>query len=225
MSFEKQEFDDRIEYSTEFGTAVFGFERLNENLLEKNFPHLEFFKLQQIHSDKLTAASKTLIPADAHYTTLKNRAPLVQTADCLPVIVIGRNIVLSIHAGWRGVEQNIISKSLSSLTSYRFTGAQAFIGPFIAKSSFEVGVDVADRLETCFENAGGNPELRPVVHSHKDPEKKYVDLEPIARQQIQQAVPGLPVEVVGLDTFSDSRFHSFRRNRTKGRQWSFGFLK
>ena len=225
MNFEKQELDDRIEYSTEFGTAVFGFERLNENLLKEKLPQLEFFKLHQIHSDKLTAVSKTLIQADAHYTTLKNKAPLVQTADCLPVIVIGRNIVLSIHAGWRGVEQNIIGKSLSALTSYRFAGAQAFIGPFISPCSFEVGADVANRLETGFVNAGGNPRLQPVVFSHRESGKKYVDLEPIARQQIQQAVPGLPAEAVGIDTFSDSRFHSFRRNRTKGRQWSFGFLK
>lgn len=226
MNFEKAILDNRIEYSTDHGTVVFGFEKLDQILLQQAFPDLKFLKLHQVHSDKVVPAGSSSENADAHYTEDKGLAPLVQTADCLPVVTVGKNIILSIHAGWRGIEQNIIGKSLKYLSdrNHDFLGCMSFIGPHIAKESFEVELDVAQILEKAFVASGGNPECRPIVLPHSDLSKKYVDLESIARQQIAAIFPNMPVESTLLDTYKDHRFHSYRRNRTKGRQWSFGFL-
>ncbi len=226
MEFTRSEKNHYIEYTTKYGSVVFGLEALNESDLKKEFSELHFFKIHQIHSDKIVPAGELQEKADAHFVIEWGQAPLIQTADCLPVVIIGKHLVVAIHAGWRGVEQNIIGHSLKQLIDkgMDFSESLAFIGPHIMKKSFEVDLDVASRLKESFYLSGGSPKAN-ITFFHQNPKKQYVDLEAIARQQVLQQLPSLIIESTKIDTFTDTRFHSYRRNKTKGRQWSFGFLK
>lgn len=213
-------------YDLPFAKVFFGVERLLESQLHEQFPTVSFLKIEQFHSDIIVPASSEIQRADAHYTTQKCVAPLIQTADCLPVILVSKEFVLSIHAGWRGIEHNIIGKSLEYMADQKFdfSGTYAFIGPHILKESFEVGTDVADQLTRSFKSVSTGT-TAPIVYPHSDKSKCFVDLDPIAKAQLSQCIKLENILSLPIDTFSDSRFHSYRRNRTKGRQWSFGFLK
>ena len=121
--------------------------------LKKQFPDLEFRKVKQTHSDLFVEARATdeqdLVEADAHYSRDRKAALLISTADCLPVMayVPSSNFVVAIHAGWKGIESNIIGKSLKQLRSlgHDVSDTQVWIGPHIGFGSFEVSLDVAER--------------------------------------------------------------------------------
>ncbi len=98
--------------------------------------------LKQIHGDTLNLAYKTNNKnpkeADAHWTSIKDITLGIITADCLPVFVfdLEKELILAIHAGWKGLEKYIILKSLHSLSFSQ--KILAFIGPHIQRPSFEI---------------------------------------------------------------------------------------
>lgn len=193
----------------------FGTRFTSKEDLKKLFPQYQFCFLKQVHGNKVVEASETnIIEADAHYTDRKNQALVIQTADCLPILFSAENQVFAIHAGWRGIAQNIIGACKSAIQSPIHVAA---VGPHIQKESFEVGVEVAQQLEKM------GPACRPFVFAHENSEKRFVDLNVLAEKQLflLQASPP-PVHFLEQDTVTDPLFHSFRRGKqTPDRQYSF----
>ncbi|MDP5130666.1 MAG: peptidoglycan editing factor PgeF [Paraglaciecola sp.] len=114
-----------------------------------NFQHYHW--LNQIHSDiclelphEHSASADAKLPgADACFTSHKNQVCAVMTADCLPLLLCNAQgtKVAAVHAGWRGLANNIIEKTIDKLacdTSSMF----AWLGPAISQQYFEVGADV-----------------------------------------------------------------------------------
>ncbi|MEQ1875112.1 MAG: polyphenol oxidase family protein [Bdellovibrionia bacterium] len=169
--------------------------------LEKQYPKYRFHFVKQVHGNAV-AEAPFAGEADAHWTTEKNTAVGVYTADCLPVLLHSSSGVAAIHAGWRGVANEIIPKVFSTLKLK--VPVRAYIGPHIRRSSFEVGLDVANTLERV-----GPPG---VSFSHNDPAKKYIDLTAIAKHQLLQA--GLDPKLILVDadnTYDNSDYVSYRR--------------
>lgn len=114
--------------------------------------------LNQTHSTtllKLTEDIVTGIEADASWTISKNTPCVVMTADCLPVLVTDKqgSFVCAIHAGWRGLCDGIIEKSIASICLQLKTEPQhllVWLGPCIGKTAFVVGDEV--RAEFTAEN-------------------------------------------------------------------------
>jgi len=83
--------------------------------------------------------------ADALFTSQPNQICTILTADCLPVLVCDKSgqHVAAIHAGWRGLANGIIEKTLSHLN---IPPAETLIwlGPAIGPTRFEVRKDVYD---------------------------------------------------------------------------------
>lgn len=107
-----------------------------------NLPTQPFW-LEQIHSNIVVEASTDLIlpKADASFTTQENVVCVVMTADCLPVLMCSKNgeKIAAIHAGWRGLESGIISRTIEALKTKELI---VWFGAAIGANCFEVGDDV-----------------------------------------------------------------------------------
>jgi YfiH family protein len=95
-------------------------------------------------------------PADAAYTNTPGTVCAVLTADCVPIILTDKagTFVAAIHAGWKGLAQNIISHTVDACRS---THMIAWIGPCISPLAYTVGPEFLDHflqqysgLDDCF---------------------------------------------------------------------------
>ncbi|MDP2561859.1 peptidoglycan editing factor PgeF [Psychrobium sp. 1_MG-2023] len=104
---------------------------------------------QQHTTDVLTldekSAAKAVSIADASETSVRKVVCCVMTADCLPILLTDQygEQVAAIHAGWRGMADGIIEKTLESFNA-RTSQIYAWLGPAISQKHFEVGQDVFD---------------------------------------------------------------------------------
>jgi YfiH family protein len=118
--------------------------------------------LRQIHSDiirrvdSIPAANKEPLSGDGMITATPGLLLGIQTADCLPVILVDlkRHVVGVFHAGWRGTMQRIVEKGVGEM--HRMFGGnprdlQAAIGPGIHGCCYEVGEEVRIKFESQFE--------------------------------------------------------------------------
>ena len=181
------------------------------------YPALSFARIHQVHGDVVTEAriDGDPVEADAHFTDRAGVAPVVVTADCIPVLLASATRVAAVHAGWRGVESNIITRAIERFTDPVIAVA---IGPHLSAETFEIGRDVAARLDAA--RPGGAGEHR---RPHTDPAKVYYDLGALARAQVIAAA-GAATRVTRFtpDTKTDATYHSYRRDGARsGRNLSF----
>lgn len=197
-------------FFTKRGRTLFFFGTRHTDLasLPELFPSLEFCLLKQVHGQNIVVADpKTKPEADGHFTAEPNRALVIQTADCLPILASSESMVMGLHAGWRGVAADIIG---AGLKLGRFECLA--IGPHIKASSFEVGIEVSNKLE------GVGPAS--AILPHPSQEKRYVDLQAIACHQAGRF--GCEMFTLPDDTFTSDLFFSYRRGKaTPDRQYSF----
>jgi hypothetical protein len=114
--------------------------------------------LRQIHSDIIHCVDS--IPAgplvgDGLLTAIPGLLLAVQTADCLPVIVVDtkRCAVGVFHAGWRSTVKRLVEKGVGEM--FRHFGSRprylkAAIGPGIQACCYEVGEEVRTKFESQF---------------------------------------------------------------------------
>ena len=114
--------------------------------------------LRQIHSDVIhlidTIPEEPLV-GDGLITATPGLLLAIQTADCLPVILVDtkRRAVGVFHAGWRGTVKRIVEKGVGEM--FRCFGTrprdlQAAIGPGIQGCCYEVGEEVRTKFESQF---------------------------------------------------------------------------
>lgn len=93
---------------------------------------------------------------DALATGRPGVALVVQTADCVPILLVAPGAVGAAHAGWRGTAKNVAGAAVDAL---RALGAdpratRAWLGPAIGPCCYEVGGDVAAQFAGDFVRAG-----------------------------------------------------------------------
>ncbi len=110
-------------------------------------------------------------PGDAVYTRHAGQVCAVMTADCLPVLFCNQagSEVAAAHAGWRGLCNGILEKTLSNFADHPGQ-IMAWLGPAIGPRAFEVGAEVRDAFigvdaaaEAAFV-ASGNKFLADIYH-------------------------------------------------------------
>jgi polyphenol oxidase len=114
--------------------------------------------LRQIHSDLIHCVSelpKKQLAGDGLITQTPGIVLGIQTADCLPVILVDtkRKAVGVFHAGWRGTVKRIVEKGLGEM--HRRFGTvprdvKAAIGPGIHSCCYEVGPEVREQFASQF---------------------------------------------------------------------------
>lgn len=151
--------------------------------------------------------------ADGQATGLPGVAPMVLTADCLPIAIAGGGAVAVVHAGWRGLDAGVIAAGVKAARELAAPDAAlaAAIGPGAGPCCYQVGEEV----RAVFAGYGGIAG-----------QGRTLDLAAVAREQLNRA----GVEVVhniGLCTICSSPdlFYSHRRDRgVTGRQAGIAWL-
>jgi YfiH family protein len=142
---------------------------------------------------------------DGQIATEAGLAPLVFTADCLPVALAGPGGVAMLHCGWRGLAAGIIARGVEAVAA-----TDAAIGPGIGPCCYEVGSDVLSTFTALGLDAPG-PTL---------------DLTAVARGMLADAGVAR-VEAAELCTScEEARFFSHRRdNGRTGRQAGLAWIE
>jgi hypothetical protein len=220
-------------FETDRVLVFFGDRRSTHEAVLDEFAPLRAQTLRQVHSN-IVIASPHAEPgpeADAHFTRDEGLAICIRTADCTPVMIHDpeSGLIASIHAGWRGVENEIVLKTCERLKTEGATlrAARAWIGPHIRTSSFEVGADVAASLERTFSRVATHSPEPTSLRPHDDPAKARVDLLTIVRAQLcSMGISAERTHEHTIDTFTSPAHESHRRDRERaGRQISFIALK
>lgn len=157
------------------------------------------------------------VHADAMITRARGLALTLRFADCVPVVFHdpARGVIGIAHAGWLGIENGVLGETVRAMSSAfgsHPAHIQAGIGPSIGPERFEVGEDVAERIQRA------SPE--PVIVRREGAPRPFVDLWRAAAAQLRQA--GLQsIETAGVCTATETG-DWFSHRAEKGRTGRFG---
>lgn len=124
----------------------------------KKQPLWPLITLRQIHSDVIHAIDSVPsepLTGDGMITRIPGVLIAIQTADCLPVILVDtRNRAVGVfHAGWRGSVKRIVEKGVGLMVRYMGTrprDLKAAIGPGVQGCCYQVGEEVRTKFESQF---------------------------------------------------------------------------
>jgi purine-nucleoside/S-methyl-5'-thioadenosine phosphorylase / adenosine deaminase len=184
----------------------------NRSSLEQGLG-VQFLYGRQVHGARvrrMSAPSKDrrAEDADGQATTLHGHAPMVLTADCLPIAIAGEGAVAMLHAGWRGLDAGVVAEGVSAVRELGAAGPlAAAIGPGAGPCCYEVSEDVHAVFAAYGARRGDN-----------------LDLKAIARAQLELAGVA-SVHDAGLCTICSELFYSHRRDHgLTGRQAGIAWL-
>jgi polyphenol oxidase len=174
----------------------------------------QFLTLFQIHSPDVVVTStpwdnSSRPRADALVTRTEGLAIGVTAADCGPILFVDPNarVIGAAHAGWKGALTGVVESTVDAMERL---GAErgdivAAIGPLIRQHSYEVGNEFVERfIEADAENT-----LYFVPASREG--HAMFDLAGFLRMRLENAGV-LMIDDIGIDTYSDERFFSYRRS-------------
>jgi len=163
------------------------------------------------------AAGAPLPDADILVSDDASVALAIQTADCVPLLMVDRRTghVAAAHAGWRGLAAGVPGVAVRAMADAFGADAAdviAAIGPSISAENYEV--DAAVR--SAFEAAGApKPQLARWFLPGRRPARWQFDGWRSAVDQLEAAgVPRDQIHVATLCTAAQSRLCSYRRDGT-----------
>jgi YfiH family protein len=147
--------------------------------------------------------------ADAIVTRTEGLALGVTAADCGPVLFVDPNarVIGAAHAGWKGALTGVLESTVEAMETLGAErgGIVAAIGPLIRQPSYEVGGEFVERfIEADAENGAFFLPASRAGHA-------MFDLAGFIRMRLENAGV-LMIDDVGVDTYSDERFFSYRRS-------------
>ena len=173
-----------------------------------------FLSVHQIHSpDAAVATGPWRGPArpraDAIVTRTEGLSIGVTAADCGPILLVdpGARVIGAAHAGSKGALTGIVESTVEAMERLgaERAGIVAAIGPLIRQHSYEVGGEFVERfVEADAENA---PFFLPAPREGH----AMFDLAGYIRMRLEDAGV-LMIDDIGVDTYSDERFYSYRRS-------------
>lgn len=174
-------------------------------LVYNHKPDLHLNRVKQVHSAVVVDESDcapNMPEADA--IVGNSSTPMaILTADCLPILLVGKNGHAMVHAGWRGLHNEILKQEkIKSLRPF-----YAFIGPHISMPAYEVQPDFRNNfnIAQAFMERNG---------------KLFFSLEVVAKIQLKALNPNILIESSGQCTFFNEKLNSYRRNKTTERNWN-----
>jgi YfiH family protein len=182
--------------------AVANNRKILQNLLSRVEPKF----MNQVHGNEVAEVdenSLTQVTADALITSQVGLPLVVLSADCLPILIKGENIVGAIHAGRNGILNGIIERTISKMRAAGGNELAATIGPAICGKCYEVDVQM------YLDAVAIEPNLITTLESH------CLDLKKAAIAQLQKA--RVSVNDLSICTAHDPNFFSYRRDGISGR--------
>jgi len=178
----------------------------NRQILQGLISQRKLKFMNQVHGNEVVEVhedSTSPITADALFTRSKGVPLVVLSADCLPILIKGENIVAAIHAGRKGILNGIIGKVIERLRSISNGEYVATIGPAICEKCYEVD------LEMYLDAIGREPSLA------TNPDSHCLDLKRAATEQLK--IRNIKVVDIGICTAHDLKYFSYRRDGITGR--------
>ncbi len=172
----------------------------------------EPYWLDQRHGAEVREArvEPELASADASYAARAGPVCVVQTADCLPVLLCSRRgeWVAAAHVGWRGVVANVARAAVRAYPGPP-EDLLAWLGPAISAGRYEVDGPVRAALGEELAQAATRPSRRPG--------RWLMDLGAAAAWQLRWAGIERLYRFEGCVFEDRRRFYSCRRDRATGR--------
>jgi YfiH family protein len=100
---------------------------------------------RQVHGSRVERRATqdgALNEADGQATAEPGLAPMVITADCLPIALVSEQAVAMLHAGWRGLAHGVLEEGVTAVRELGGDDIQAAIGPGAGPCCYEVGAEV-----------------------------------------------------------------------------------
>ena len=175
--------------------------------------------LKQVHGAAVAEAPWNERPqADAAVANAPGWLLGIQTADCLPVLLVDprRRAVAAAHAGWRGTAAGVAARAVEALATRgsRPEDLVAALGPAVGACCYEVGEELREAFGPC-----GAAFFRPGPRG-----RPHLDVRAANVRQLLDA--GLPPDAVhhvaDCTRCRADLYHSYRRDgRAAGRMISF----
>ena len=202
--------------------------------------HAQLHSLQQIHSSQVVEVypqSPTHQHGDALICHHHHQLLSIESADCVPIFLCNQagNWIAVIHAGWRGILNNIIAHTIS-----RYDGSSsliAHIAPCISARHYQVNEDFYQRFKTQASQTAllpaFTPSTSPTSQQHprekhnrqKHPRSKNDGQQSKWQFNLRQAVHiqlsnmGVkPISFASQCTYADVNLYSHRQDGTSNRQ-------
>lgn len=193
-----------------FGQRVAGTRAIAREAAQETFRTAgDVFFLHQVHGGVVVPAPWAEPPhADGSLTQRAGELLAIETADCLPVLIVDpSNLrVAAAHAGWRGTVAKVAQHAVEALVSLGSDPKQlrVALGPSIGPCCYEVGPDV----EEAFGPAGSR------FLERKASGRSHLDVAEANRTQIEEAgVLPSHIDKVNLCTrCREDLFFSYRRD-------------
>jgi polyphenol oxidase len=168
-------------------------------------PDFSFHEAKQVHGTEIVSLETLPAEADGLMVSWEEfEQPLaIKTADCMPIVIEGAKGAIFLHAGWRGLANNILSRPEIAM----ITPQRVLIGPSIHQCCFEVTSEFREHFpESPNFNKLGN--------------RLTFNLQQEAKDQLRKIFPNLLVDISPTCTSCNTAFHSYRRDQTSKRNWN-----
>lgn len=216
----------------EFGRDFMGFRgQITGDIFGTNFIKKCVF-MEQIHSNlvQIYGAKRDFYECDGLVSDKKGIALCVLSADCLPLLLWHKKgFVAALHSGRKGSFENILKNAASAIKSLdesvKNEDFTLIIAPGICAKNYEISGDILDFARKNFGEflEADSNKNSPLNLSENSP-KNRLNLKALIKKQAENL--GIKnVLDAGICTFEDTRFFSYRRDKTKARFVSVVVLK
>lgn len=200
-----------------FSTRPFGSMKPDDPESQKS---LEFFskaleinprhivKMRQIHSNNVHWVTQKdrgfrINEADGLLTQEKNTYLSVLTADCIPIFIYDKqkNYIGTVHAGWKGIYNEIIKASITQLIFY-------------GSNPMDILIAIGPCIRSCCYNiTGQRTGLFDKKYIYEKNSAYFLDLAKIAKAQLLSVgILSANIEDCNICTFdNNNKFFSFRK--------------
>lgn len=176
--------------------------------------------LTQVHGNQSIQWTNTIpyhpTQADACFTSTTNIVLAIRTADCLPILItnVAGSLICAIHAGWRGLANKIITKTVNKLNQ-KPDELLVWLGPAIGAKHYIVGSEVYNAFE-CSQ-----------AFEQTMPNQWHCDLYALANAELlKNGIQNHQISKTPYCTYEDENlFYSYRRDgKDTGRMLSLIWL-
>ena len=156
--------------------------------------------MNQTHSNIVTfVKSPRIYDSDGIFTENPKLGLVVQTADCMPILLSDKKRIGAIHSGWRGLKNNIVEKAIKK---FDVNELSISIGPHARSCCYEVKEDVKKYFNDYTELRDG---------------MFFLNMSKVLKDL--SVKEGFQIEVSSICTICNSSYNSYRENKTTTRQF------
>lgn len=156
--------------------------------------------MNQTHSNVVSfVKSPRVYDSDGIYTEKPKLGLVVQTADCMPILLNDKKRVGAIHSGWRGLKNNIVEKAIKKFDVNQLSIS---IGPHAQSCCYEIKEDVKKYFNDY-------TEVRDDMF--------FLNMSQVLKDLSEEQ--GFQLEISSICTICNSSYNSYRENKTSKRQF------